>query len=165
MEADAWLARLKRLNVTVAYPFLLAAYADMVRGALTADQLVATLDTVESYLVRRFVCGVATHGLNKVFTPLYQQVKREADFVEGTKTHLASRACPRDDEFRDRLESTRLYGNGERRTKTAFNLGRLEAALGHKEPVDLTGMQVEHVMPQWRRSRDRCWSRTAAVRR
>jgi hypothetical protein len=142
------LARLKRLDVTVAYPFLLAAYADMARGALTADQLVATLDTVETYLVRRFVCGVATHGLNKVFTPLYQQVKQEADFVEGTKTLLAARACPRDDEFRDRLESARLYGNGERRTKTAFILGRLEAALGHKELVDVTGMQVEHVMPQ-----------------
>lgn len=142
------LARLKRLDVTVAYPFLLPAYADMARGALTADQRVATLDTVETYLVRRFMCGVATHGLNKVFTPLYQQVRQEADFVEGTKTLLAARACPRDDEFRDRLERARLYGNGERRTKTAFILGRLEAALGHKELVDVTGLQVEHVMPQ-----------------
>lgn len=159
------LARLKRLDVTVAYPFLLAAYADMTRGALTTDQLLATLDTVETYLVRRFVCGVATHGLNKVFTPLYQQVKKEADFVEGTKTLLAARACPRDDEFRYRLESAKLYGNGERRSKTAFILGRLEAALGHKELVDVTTMQVEHVMPQtltdgWRAHLGEDWEDT-----
>lgn len=142
------LARLQRLDMTVAYPFLLAAYADMVRGALSEGDLVASLDALETYLVRRFVCGVPSNGLTKIFTPLYQQVKKEPTFVEGTKTLLAARACPRDDEFRERLENAKLYGGGERREKTAYVLARFEAALGHKEQVDVTTMQVEHVMPQ-----------------
>ena len=89
-----------------------------------------------------------SNGLTKIFTPLYAQVKKEPAFVEGTKTVLASRACPRDEEFRERLENAKLYGSGERRDKTAYVLARLEAALGHREQVDVTSMQVEHVMPQ-----------------
>src|SRR5690606_8965398 len=101
-----------------------------------------------TYVVRRFVCAVPTSGLNKVFPPLYQQVKKRPEVVAATKALLAERACPRDDEFRDRLESARLYGGGERREKTLIILGRLEAAMDHKEQVDTRALTIEHVMPQ-----------------
>lgn len=142
------LLRLRRMEVTVAYPFLLPLYADFAAGALTADQLGGVLDVIETYVVRRFVCGLPTHGLNKVFTPLFQQVRKHRDMVEGTKTILAERACPGDDEFRERLDNAKLYGSGERRVKTLIILGRLEAALGHKEQVDTSALTIEHVMPQ-----------------
>jgi uncharacterized protein with ParB-like and HNH nuclease domain len=142
------LGRLQRFEVTVAYPFLLPVYADFAGGALTAEQLCGVLDVIETYVVRRFVCAVPTSGLNKVFPSLYQQVKNRPDVVQATKSVLAERACPRDDEFRDRLDSARLYGSGERRDKTLIILGRLEAALGHKEQVDTSALTIEHVMPQ-----------------
>ena len=71
-----------------------------------------------------------------------------ASVVEGTRTILSERALPRDEEFRDRLDTARLYGGGERRAKTLIILGRLEAALGHKEQVDTSVLTIEHVMPQ-----------------
>jgi Protein of unknown function DUF262/Protein of unknown function (DUF1524)/Domain of unknown function (DUF4268) len=142
------LTRLKRLEITVAYPFLLPLYGDFVDGRINVQQLCDILDVVETYVIRRFVCGLPTHGLNKVFTPLYQQVRRQPEVVEGTKTILSERACPRDDEFRDRLDSARLYGGGERREKTLLILGRLEAAFGHKEQIDTSTLTIEHVMPQ-----------------
>lgn len=142
------LTRLKRLEITVAYPFLLPLYGDFADERLTVQQLCDILDVVETYVIRRFVCGLPTHGLNKVFTPLYQQVRRQPELVEGTKTILSERACPRDDEFRDRLDSARLYGGGERREKTMLILGRLEAAFGHKEQIDTSTLTIEHVMPQ-----------------
>jgi hypothetical protein len=142
------LGRLQRFEVTVAYPFLLPVYADFAGKVITAEQLCGVLDVIETYVVRRFVCAVPTSGLNKVFPSLYQQVKKQPEVVEGTKTLLVERGCPRDDEFRDRLESARLYGGGERRDKTLIILGRLEAALGHKEQVDTSALTVEHVMPQ-----------------
>jgi uncharacterized protein with ParB-like and HNH nuclease domain len=142
------LGRLQRLEVTVAYPFLLPVYADFVSGAITAEQLTDVLGVVETYVVRRFVCAVPTSGLNKVFPSLYQQVKKQPEVVNGTRHLLAERGCPGDDEFRDRLESARLYGGGERHKKTSIILSRLEAALGHKEQVDTSALQIEHVMPQ-----------------
>ena len=142
------LGRLQRLEVTVAYPFLLPVYADFASGTITAEQLCDVLDAIETYVVRRFVCAVPTSGLNKVFPSLYQQVKKHPEVVKGTKVLLAERGCPRDDEFRDRLETARLYGGGERREKTLIILGRLEAAQGHKEQVDTSALTIEHVMPQ-----------------
>jgi hypothetical protein len=142
------LARLQRLEVTVAYPFLLPLLVERARGELTDDAFGAILDLVETFVVRRFVCGLPTHALNKVFAPMYQQVKKHGDVVAGARTLLAERGCPRDDEFRDRLDSARLYGTGERRAKASIILGRLESALGHKERVATEALTIEHVMPQ-----------------
>jgi hypothetical protein len=142
------LARLNRLEVTVAYPFLLPTYADFIQGTLPEADLCSVLDVIESYVVRRFVCGEPTHGLNKVFTPLYQQAKRQSGFLAAVKAILAERSCPRDQEFRDRIGSARLYGGGERREKTKLLLERLDAAYGHKERADTKASTIEHVMPQ-----------------
>jgi uncharacterized protein with ParB-like and HNH nuclease domain len=145
------LHRLNRLEVTVAYPFLLAAYADSVAGKRTEEEFCLVLDTIENFLVRRFVCGIPTHGLNKVFAGLYEQTSRTAgEFISTLRKTMSSnaRAYPRDDEFRERLDSARLYGGGDRREKTKLILERLEAARGHKEPVPGPTLTIEHVMPQ-----------------
>ena len=144
------LQRLKRLEVTVAYPFLLGVYAEMAAGTCTEDDACAIFDMVENFLIRRFVCAIPTHGLNKIFASLYAQSKGGPNLVERVQKNLSAslRAYPRDDEFRERLRSTRLYGSGDRREKTKFLLERLEAALGHKEAVVADTLTIEHVMPQ-----------------
>lgn len=146
------LARLNRLEVTVAYPFLLSVYADHVSGSVSEASFVAILDTLENFIVRRFVCGIPTYGLNKIFAPLYEQATRAGggDLAFGTKKALStnSRAYPKDEDFRSRLGSARLYGGGDRREKTKLILERLEAAFGHKESVDPANLTIEHVMPQ-----------------
>ncbi len=148
--------RLNRLEVTVAYPFLLGVWDDRERGVLTEDAVCALLDAIETFLVRRWVCGVATHGLNKIFQPLYAQAwsrarslsESQPDFVEALRHTLATKGLPRDDAFRQGLESARLYGGGDRRDKTKLLLERLEASYGHKEKVDMVALTIEHVMPQ-----------------
>jgi hypothetical protein len=136
------------LEVTVAYPFLLNVYDDYTREALSEDEFVNILDTLESFLVRRFVCGVPTHGLNKIFPPLYSQSLGQPKFVDAVRKVLSGKGYPRDDDFRDRLESTRLYGAGDRREKTKLLLERIEASFGHKEHVVTTTLTIEHIMPQ-----------------
>lgn len=146
------LTRLNRLEVTVTYPFLLSVYAAYATGALPEEAVLAILDTVENFVVRRFVCGIPTYGLNKIFAPLYEQATRAAagDLVAGVRKVLSAnaRAFPRDEDFRSRLGSARLYGGGERREKTKLILERLEEAKGHKEAASMAGMTIEHVMPQ-----------------
>ena len=106
------LARLKRLDVTVAYPFLLAAYAEMSRGALTADQLVAALDTVETYLVRRFVC--ASRPRAEQVPPPRTAVKK--DGLLEAQALLARAASRTTTSSASRLRGAAL--RMERRTKT-----------------------------------------------
>lgn len=144
------LQRILRLEITTAYPFLLNCYDDYATGAITAEDLVEILRTVENYVVRRFVCNIPTSQLNKIFPGLYQQAQlaSASGLVAKVKSALQSRGYPRDSEFRARLRDARLYGAGERLVKTKLILESLEAYHGHKEQVPFTNLTVEHVMPQ-----------------
>ncbi|MEO6954928.1 MAG: DUF4268 domain-containing protein [Polyangia bacterium] len=160
----ARLNRLNRLEVTVAYPFLLVVMADHATGARTSDEVVEVLDVLENFLIRRFVSGVPTHGLNKVFPTLHGNACKGEVYVPEVRRLLSmnARGYPRDSTFREGLASARLYGSGERREKTKLILERLEAAAGHKERVDPAPLTIEHVMPQtitdeWRTQLGSSW--------
>jgi predicted transport protein len=99
--------------------------------------------------VRRFVCGVPTNQLNKIFAPLYQQIKASASsFVDSVKDILEKRGYPKDYEFEKNLREAKLYGGGDRKEKTKFILETLEESFGHKEQVRFEKLEIEHVMPQ-----------------
>lgn len=145
----AHLDRIVRLDVTVAFPLLLPLYGEYEHGRLGEDDLCRLLDVVETYVLRRFVCGVPTYGLNKTFAPLFSQnAPVDGGFVQRIADALSRKDCPRDSLFRERLQSARLYGQGERREKVKLILERLEAMAGHKELLDPRPLTIEHVMPQ-----------------
>src|SRR5262249_36413803 len=106
------------------------------------------LDVLETFLIRRFICGVPTHGLNRIFAGLFSQAMKSGVIVEGVKQALKDRAFPRDKEFGERFVTCKLYGDGERRQKAKLILEQLEMSFGHKEMTDLNSMTIEHVMPQ-----------------
>jgi len=158
------LMRLNRLEVTTAYPFLLNCYHDYNQGQLSAESFVKVLQTVENFIVRRFVCNVPTNQLNKIFPLLYGQAKLENpyDIVTGVRKVLQNRGYPKDIEFRTRLIESKLYGAGERGRKTKLILETLEAASHHKEQIPFDDLTIEHVMPQtlndwWQRHLGEDW--------
>jgi uncharacterized protein with ParB-like and HNH nuclease domain/predicted transport protein len=141
--------RLNRLNVTTVYPFLLACYDDYIHQTLSSEEFLEVLKVLENFIVRRFVCGVPTNQLNKIFAPLYQQIKASASsFVDSVKDILEKRGYPKDYEFEKNLREAKLYGSGDRKEKTKFILDTLEESFRHKEQVNLEELQIEHVMPQ-----------------
>jgi hypothetical protein len=147
-RVGARMHRLNRFEVTTAYPFLLNVYAAYEAGSVTEAELAELLDVLENFLIRRFVCGVPTYGLTKVFSSLYGQAGLGGSFLENVKRLLRDRNYPRDTEFRERFVTCKLYGGGERLAKARLILERLEESFGHKEMPDLAGLTVEHVMPQ-----------------
>jgi len=142
------LHRLNRMEVTVAYPFLLNLLSDREETRLSLEEFIDTLSVLENFLTRRFVCGIPTTGLNKVFPVLYSQAVQSPSLSEGVKEVLWSRNYPRDLEFRDRFVTSRLYGGGDRVDKTKLILERLEESFGHKEVVPFDTLTIEHLMPQ-----------------
>lgn len=142
------LGRLRRIEVTTAYPFLLNGYRDYTRGQLSQEEFLQVLDVVENFMVRRWVCSVPSFGLNKIFPPLYGQARQHGPLVDGLKEVLRTKNYPRDAEFRERLCASKLYAPGERVAKTKLILERLEQTYGHREPVTFDDLQIEHVMPQ-----------------
>jgi uncharacterized protein with ParB-like and HNH nuclease domain len=144
------LARLKRLEVTTAYPFLLNCYHDYAQGQISADDLLGILQTIENYVIRRFICNVPTSQLNKIFPLLYHQaqLKTPLGLADGVRSVLQSRGYPKDAEFLVRLIDSKLYGAGERLIKTKLTLETLEAVHQHKEQPSFGNLTIEHVMPQ-----------------
>jgi hypothetical protein len=142
------MTRLNRFEATTAYPFLLNVYRDYETGELSEDDFASVLDVLETFLIRRFVCGVPTHGLNRIFTSLYAQARKVGPLLEGVKHVLKDKAFPRDKDFRERLVTCRLYGGGDRLPKAKLILERMESSFRHKEGIDPSLLTIEHVMPQ-----------------
>jgi uncharacterized protein with ParB-like and HNH nuclease domain len=149
-EVRFYLERLKRLDVTSAHPFLLNCYNDYDTGTLSAQDFAEILFTLENYNVRRFVCNYPTNQLIKIFPLVYQQAQQRpgASFVAKVQAVLAERGYPKNAEFEARLRDVKLYGAGDRLSRTRFILETLEQHQGHKEQVDLSQLTIEHIMPQ-----------------
>jgi uncharacterized protein with ParB-like and HNH nuclease domain len=161
----ARLTRLNRFEATTAYPFLLNVYHDYATRKLSEDDFAAVLDVLETFLIRRFICNVPTHGLNRMFASLYGQAIRGGNLLEGAKQVLRDKNFPSDEIFREQFAAGRLYGGGERLGKAKLILERLEMSFRHKEAIDSALLTVEHVMPQtptewWKRELGDDWEET-----
>ena len=145
------LIRLNRWGSQTMYPLILRVYE--VSGGRNIASLIiikSVLCLIESYLVRRMFCGIPTQGLNKFFRELSARPLDE-DIVETVQQVLSqptgSRRWPTNSEFREGLLNYGLY-EGSKPEQRRLVLESLEQTHKHKEPVELRGLTVEHVMPQ-----------------
>ena len=143
----ARLANIKSLDVGTSYPLLLRLLEARRSGILSPDELERCLGLIESFVVRRAVCGVPTNALNKLFLQWAGKFP-SANHVEWLHTSMSTgaggRRFPNDVEFSESFKNAPQYGRGA----TRFILCRLEASFEHKEPVDLANATIEHVLPQ-----------------
>lgn len=146
---------LARLDVGVVNMLLLSFYDDFDQGEFGPADFVKLLDIVESYLLRRAVCGYMTKSLNLQLPSLIAKM----DAVQGTDVGYVdaflalleqeagtARRFPSDDEFRTCLRDRDLYGTG----RAFYLLSKLENSLHLKNPVDHSAgvFTIEHIMPQ-----------------
>jgi uncharacterized protein with ParB-like and HNH nuclease domain len=148
-EVSFRLDRLRRLKLTVAYPFLLRVFEACDTGSLTRAQLLATLDMLESFLLRRSVCGVPSNQLRRMLPPVFDAAGGAgATFLDSLRMQLGGKRCPSDAAFAAALENEPLYSSADKNARLRMILERLEASFGHKESAETFGAQIEHVMPQ-----------------
>lgn len=148
------LARLKRLEITISYPFLIKCYHDYIHQSLDEQSFAKMLSIIENLVIRRSICNMTRQSLNKKFPSLYQEVKQlsPTDFVAGVAKILQHMGYPSDDDFKLALKTANLYnpstGRELAKEKTRLVLESLEQNYGHKETVNLSRLSIEHVMPQ-----------------
>ncbi|WP_156725258.1 DUF262 domain-containing protein [Streptomyces apocyni] len=123
------------------------------KGELDSHGVVQGLSYLESFLVRRLICGVRTSNLGRILQSVPVKMPVGVAPVEGLRRVLSSdqRLWPDDDQLRDHIRHTPFYvKGGHGGSLRQFVLRRLEEAHGHPEPVDFTkaALTMEHVMPQ-----------------
>lgn len=135
------------LKVTTSYPLLLRLFDARDTHLLSNTDLETCLGLIESFVVRRSVCGVPTNALNKLFIQWAKSFPDD-NHVQWLRNALlsgsASRRIPRDTEFSGAFLEQPQYGRGT----TRFILCKLEKSFEHKEVVDLSNVTIEHVLPQ-----------------
>ena len=152
-STDPAVAHLHRLRTTTPFPFLMNVKDAITDGRLGVDAFPATSRLIESFLVRRLICGVPSNQLRKIFLALCGEAARATDtaaFLSAVRHALSQgKRCPNDDEFRAAVINGSLY-SGPVRDLSRYMLEQLERSYGSKEmpDVEAKAFQIEHVMPQ-----------------
>ena len=147
--------QLKELDVHVAFPFLMAVYHDYhpelspEKKIIDKSDFLKILKLIESYVLRRFICGIQTNALNKVFATLYTKISLNKDeYIEYLEVALlnfeGALRFPGDSEVKNALKLKTLYGSNN----CLFILRQIENHLGGKEPINTDKCTIEHIMPQ-----------------
>ena len=145
------LGYISKLEINVSFPFLLQVYEDYAESRITKDIFISILELVQSFVWRRFIVGLPTNALNKIFMRLYEDVDME-NYYESIALSLINKKgtqrFPRDTEITNNLNERDLY-NIQSKNRTYF-LERLENH-NNKEPVKIEGntqITIEHIFPQ-----------------
>lgn len=136
------LAGLNVLESSTTYPLLLTLFEKRAKGVIDAARLARAIDMLRGFILRRFVCGESSRGYGQMFVRAL--AKDEGDLVKALEEYLLERGWPDDHQFESAFIEFPLYERGYTREV----LETLERARGHKEPADLNGAEVEHILPQ-----------------
>ena len=150
-EIRTQLEYINKLEINVAYPFLMKVYEDYAENVITKDTFIAILEFIQSFVWRRFVVGLPTNALNKIFMTLYEKIELDNYFLSLQKWLLKRSGSQRFPKNKEVIESLKLKDayNIKSKNRTYF-LERLEN-FENKEPVIIEGntdITIEHIFPQ-----------------
>jgi alkylated DNA nucleotide flippase Atl1 len=151
LQVRAALQRLQRWGAQTTYPLLMHVYDLVESNQATMTELQGVLATVESFLVRRYLLGVSTNQLNRLFIDLIHQLPKERCLVDAVRFVLSGerRYWPTDSQVREAVRTRPFYITG-RADQRRLILEQIERHYGHLELVDLgtSKLSIEHIMPQ-----------------
>lgn len=142
---------INRLEINVAYPFLMKVYEDYANSIIDKTTFISVLDLVQSFTWRRFIVGIGTEGRNKIFMTLYDKVNKENYLYSVQKALLkltGNSRFPKNTETINALKEKDVY-NIKAKNRT-YLLERLEN-FQNNEPVIIDenpDITIEHIFPQ-----------------
>ncbi|MBF2056944.1 MAG: DUF262 domain-containing protein [Cyanobacterium sp. T60_A2020_053] len=140
---------LKRLETNVTHPFLMQVYYDYKYSTIDKKTFLAILDLIQSFIWRRFIIGLPTNSLNKIFMSLYDKVDLNNYLISIQKTLIqrtGSQRFPQNNEVLDALKFKDMY-NIQSKNRTYF-LERLENYNNPEIVIIDEKITIEHIFPQ-----------------
>jgi hypothetical protein len=156
---EQFFRHLDALDTTTVIPVALLLYRS---PEITLEQRHTGLHALESWLVRRMLCGLATQGYNRLMADLLKAIKGDVDhaddvIVEFLRSSDANSAIWPPDEMVTSFLTTRyIYGYISQK-RIVMVLSQVEMLLRRSNKVEdiytlPKNLTVEHLMPQkWRK--------------
>lgn len=156
------LKRLVYLNYSVRIPILMQFMMLHRSKMISGNELLEALKLLETFLFRRWACGIPSHGLNRTFQALssgFDPKNAAKTAPEGMVKKLVSIMCaegrfkgtssmPNDAAFKQALLERDLYSNSRNREALDYMFERLENADNLEQVKIDDSYSIEHVMPQ-----------------
>lgn len=141
---------INRLEINVAYPFLLQVFEDTENGLIDTNELIKILRLIQSYAWRRFIVGLPTNALNKIFMSLYSEVDTEDYYDSIAKALLKKKGSakfPTNEDLKTALKDKDLYNTQPKNRNYLFEM--LEN-YNNKEYVNTNNeaITIEHIFPR-----------------
>lgn len=129
---------------TSVYPFIMHVIGAVKEEVLSSENAQQILEKIESFLVRRVVCGYEPTGLHAAFKSLWDDCEGDysvENVVDNIKKHPTVK-WPGDEEFLRNIKTRPLY----KVRMTPYILAEWNGHLGGDVPI-LQSQQIEHVLP------------------
>lgn len=141
---------INRLEITVSFPFLLPIYNDYKIKLIGKEVFIKILKLIQSYTWRRFIVGLPTMGLNKMFLNLYSDIIKTNYYPSLEKALIKKKTIlrfPNNKEVEISLAEKDIY-NIQSKNRVYF-LELLEN-FNNKEYVSVENpdITIEHIFPQ-----------------
>jgi uncharacterized protein with ParB-like and HNH nuclease domain len=142
---------INRLEINVAFPFLIKVYDDYAISLIDKQTFINILELIQTYTWRRFILGLPTNALNKIFMTLYDKVDTSTYLYSIQKSllqRLGIQRFPKNAEIIDALKVKDVYNIKSK--NRVYLLERLEN-FENIERIIIEGNQditVEHIFPQ-----------------
>jgi hypothetical protein len=141
---------INRLEINVSFPFLMPVYNDYYNEVIDKKCFIQILKFIQSYVWRRFIIGLPTNALNKIFMNLYSDVVKTDYLTSIQKALLKKKGVqkfPTDKEIELAIAEKDVY-NIQSKNRVYF----LELLENHnnREYVNIENpdITIEHIFPQ-----------------
>jgi uncharacterized protein with ParB-like and HNH nuclease domain len=137
-------ARISAITPSSTYPFLMQLSNGLKSQTVSEQNGLEILNLLESFLVRRAVCGHEPTGLHAVFKRLWEECAGNPDAAKvtgGIRKHKTV-VWPTTDDVRNCVSERPLYGS----SITNFVLVEWNKSLGGDQPTVVPW--IEHVLPE-----------------
>jgi len=139
---------IRQIEINVAYPFLMKVYDDFHNNIIDKIIFIEILNLVQSLVWRRFIVGLPTNALNKVFMNLYDKVDA-SNYLFSIQKSLLQRSgtqrFPHNAEIANALKEKDVYNIKYK--NIIYFLERLEN-YKNAEYVKIDDLTIEHIFPQ-----------------
>ena len=137
------LVELKHPSATL--PFLMRLLKEFGEKNIGKNEVLECFNVIESFLVRRALCGVEPTGLLGMFRTMWSQCDGHptAKKVSAVINNRLTIEWPSDERVKKAISERPLYGSSIAR----YAILSLERSLGSEEPP-LANLTIEHVMPR-----------------
>ena len=154
-RVNLFFRRLDAIDTVTVYPFLLEAFR-VLKGREQYNELHAILVVLESFLVRRMICGLTPKNYNRLFLDLVRHTEKSGEFSAANVSEFLLRSTgdsgrwPDNEEFRQVWMNNPFYRSLSRyKQRTVLEALDSMFDTAKSEDIPLPGnLTIEHLMPQ-----------------